>query len=192
MDEIFEKRLIERIKNGESPLYSDLVLEYQSRLYSFIRRMVRNDEDARDLTQEAFLLAYRGIGGFAFKSRFSTWLFQIGYNRAINHIKREGRRREIERAWEGPSVAHEPHGAVEMEEIGEAIERHMADLSPGQRTALHLCYREEKSYLEIAGIMSLPVNTVKSHIRRAKEALKNRLAENYGNAIIQTRKEEIP
>jgi RNA polymerase sigma-70 factor (ECF subfamily) len=174
-----EKKIIQEIQQGNYQLFAELIHSYQSPLYNFIFRIVHNRDDALDITQDTFFKAYCSIKSFRFKSKFSTWLFQIGYHESINVIKKHARRREIEKKIQLGIASDEYTEHVEKDELNEKIEKFLNKLKEKQRIALHLLYNEEKSYKEIARIMGLPMNTVKTHIRRGKEALKQMLSEIY-------------
>ncbi len=174
-----EKYIITEVKNGNYERFGELIHIYQSPLYIFINRIIRNNDDAKDLTQETFFKAYRSIKSFKFKSKFSTWLFQIGYNESINFIRKHARHIAIEKSIAIKFIDDYHIAAVEKNELNEEIEKSLHELKQEQRIALHLLYREEKSYKEIADIMEIPINTVKSHIRRGKDILKQRLSLSY-------------
>ena len=97
MDTESEYKIIKQIMNGEYEQYAMLIEEHQNKLFTFIYRIVNNREDAEDLTQDTFIKAYKSIHSFRFKSKFSTWLYQIGYNNSCNLIKRIKKKREIEK-----------------------------------------------------------------------------------------------
>jgi RNA polymerase sigma-70 factor (ECF subfamily) len=174
-----EDRLILRIQNGNCRLFERIVEEYQNALFSFLYKMVKNHDDARDLCQETFFKAYKYIRSYDGRAKFSTWLFKIGYNLTINFIKRKKKRIELLKQVD-PSI--EPEKKVrelEAKEIGKVIEQIMQEIQHNYRAALHLFYREEKSYSEIASIMKVPINTVKSHILRGKAAIRDKLNTDY-------------
>lgn len=174
-----ERYIISEVLKGDYKLFSELIRAYQDPLFYFINRIVRNRDDALDIAQETFFKAYRSLKSFRFKSKFSTWLFQIGYYESVNFIKKHARRREIEKGITLTFSTDEHTLDVERNELSNTIDNIMRRLKDRQRIALHLFYREDKSYKEIANIMGLPVNTVKTHIRRGKEALKEKLSEFY-------------
>jgi RNA polymerase sigma-70 factor, ECF subfamily len=174
-----ERHIITEVKNGNYELFGELIHIYQSPLFIFINRIIRNNDDSKDITQETLFKAYRSIKSFKFNSKFSTWLFQIGYNESINHIRKHARHTEIEKSI-AMKINDDYHiTEVEKNELNEQIDKSLSELKHEQRTALHLLYKEDKSYKEIADIMKIPINTVKSHIRRGKDILKRRLSLSY-------------
>ncbi len=174
-----EKYIITEVLKGDYKLFGELIRAYQSPLFHFINRIVRNRDDALDIAQDTFFKAYRSLKSFRFKSKFSTWLFQIGYYESLNFIKKHARRHEIEQKITLTFSMDEHTLGIERVELNETIENILSRLKDRQRIALHLLYKEDKSYKEIAKIMGLPINTVKTHIRRGKEALKQMLSEFY-------------
>jgi RNA polymerase sigma-70 factor (ECF subfamily) len=171
--------LIMRIKHGEYELFDRVIQEYQNPLFSFLYRMVRDADDARDLCQDTFFKAYKYIRSFKEEAKFSTWLFRIGYRLALNLIKR--------RRKHGDPLAHadlvknvdDSIRKLERKELGSIVGRVMDEIHTNYRVALHLFYKEEKTYNEIATIMKIPENTVKSHIFRGKEAIRKIPVEKY-------------
>lgn len=174
-----DPRLIKRIKHGEYELFDKVIQEYQNPLFAFLYRMVRDADDARDLCQDTFFKAYKYIRSFKEEARFSTWLFRIGYRLALNLIKR--RKKHVESLAQVDQVKDMEDSVqrLERKEIGSIVGRIMDEIHTNYRVALHLFYKEEKTYNEIATIMKIPENTVKSHIFRGKEAIRKILAKKY-------------
>jgi RNA polymerase sigma-70 factor, ECF subfamily len=174
-----ENYIISQVVKGNYELFGELIHNYQSPLFIFINRIIKNNDDAMDITQETLFKAYRSIKSFKFKCKFSTWLFQIGYNESINFIRKNARHTEIEKCIELRQQEDYHFTAVEQNELCKNIDKSLLELKQEQRIALHLLYKEDKSYKEIADIMELPINTVKSHIRRGKDVLKQQLSVFY-------------
>jgi RNA polymerase sigma-70 factor (ECF subfamily) len=162
-----------RIQNGETGLFDTLVRQYRQPLYAFLRSIVRNDEDAEDLCQETFVRAFRSIGSYKSKCRFSTWLFTIGHNTAKTFLSRYSviMREDIE---DRPD-SHNFHDDVETKEIFTFIDEAIRSLPGDKRQVMHLFYRENMSYAEIVGITGISMNTVKSHLFRGKEIVREYL-----------------
>ena len=171
--------LIQRIKQGEYELFDKVIEEYQNPLFAFLYRMVRDADDARDLCQDTFFKAYKYIRSFKEEAKFSTWLFRIGYRLALNLIKR---RKKLSDALPHVDLVKDVDDSVrrlERKEVGTMVGRIIDEIHTNYRVALHLFYKEEKTYNEIATIMKIPENTVKSHIFRGKEAIRKILSEKY-------------
>ncbi len=171
--------LIRQIKRGKYELFDVVIQEYQNPLFAFLYRMVRDADDARDLCQDTFFKAYKYIRSFKEEAKFSTWLFRIGYRLALNMIKRRKKHAEsFQRIDPGNDVGDSVQ-KLELKEAGLIVGRIMDEIHTNYRVALHLFYKEEKTYGEIATIMKIPENTVKSHIFRGKEAIRKILAQKY-------------
>ena len=174
-----DSSLIRQIKRGKYELFDVVIQEYQNPLFAFLYRMVRDADDARDLCQDTFFKAYKYIRSFKEEAKFSTWLFRIGYRLALNMIKRRKKHAEsLENIDMGKDV-EDSVKKLERKEAGLIVGRIMDEIHTNYRVALHLFYKEEKTYNEIATIMKIPENTVKSHIFRGKEAIRKILAQKY-------------
>jgi RNA polymerase sigma-70 factor, ECF subfamily len=180
--------LIRRFCDGELRAFELLVVKYQRRVAALINASVRNDSVAEELTQETFLRAYRGLPNFRFESAFSTWLYAIARNTAISY-HRDGHGRadsavsldalaeengDIEpRVFQGATSG--PEAEMHMQQIVEQIQQSISKLSPAMREALTLREMDGLSYLEIAEQLNVPLNTARSLIFRAREAVANEI-----------------
>ena len=176
MDRETENALLNQIKEGSFFAYEKFITEYQTRLFAFIFSLVKNRDDASDLCQETFFKAYKSIRSFKGKSKFSTWLFKIAYFQAINFLKRKKKRVEILKKMDPGFQTDRHNHELEVKEISQKIDLYMDEIPLNCRTALHLFYKEEKNYKEIASIMKIPLNSVKSYIFRGKEEIRNKLS----------------
>ena len=151
-------------------------------------RLTGSPEDAMELTQETFFNAWRGLPNFHAESKFSTWLYRLATNAAIDFLRRERRRRalpvvplvadeEDDRALDIPDRRLDPQGEVERRELQAAIRRGLERLSPEHRQVLVLREFTGLSYAEIAQVLHLEEGTVKSRIARARLALRKLLLE---------------
>ncbi len=174
-----EKRVIARARAGDRSALRELVDLHKDRLFAFIWRMVRNHHDAEEICQEAFLKAFASLDSFSCQYRFSTWLFTIAYRVCLNELRRK---RAVTGQLDCSSLPHAnaegPAASLESAEanhlkqlIWSAVER----LSAPQRASLLLFYRHEFSCQEIARVLQLPVATVKSHLHRARNRLRELL-----------------
>ncbi len=168
--------LIGRAQAGDRAAIRELVDLHKDRLFAFIWRMTHNHHDTEEICQEAFLKAFGAIDTFSIEYRFSTWLFTIGYRICLNRMRRRQVFAEFS-GWEGveQSSNAEGDGAFESEEarklrgtVWGAVEK----LSPPQRATVLLFYRHEMGCQEIARVLELPVATVKSHLHRARQRLR--------------------
>ena len=174
-----EKLLIARVRAGDRAAVRELIDGHKDRLFAFIWRMVRHHHDAEEICQDAFLKAFASIETFSSEFRFSTWLFTIGYRVCLNHLRRKraltGEMDFTALPMESADVATatlESQDAVRLKEtVWSAVDR----LSAPQRATLVLFYRHEFSCHEIARVLELPVATVKSHLHRGRNRLREML-----------------
>lgn len=180
--------LIRRFCEGDLRAFEILVVKYQRRIAAAINAMVRNDGVAEELTQETFLRAYRGLPNFRFESAFSTWLYAIarntatsyhrdGHGRADNAVSLDALTEEfgsdeaIINARGGERTASSPEEEVATQQLLARIQVAVSDLPVQMREALLLREMEGLSYVEIAEKLSVPLNTVRSLIFRARESV---------------------
>jgi len=173
-----EEGLLKRIAEGEKEIFGELVLKHQDFIFNVVSKYVRIEEEARDLTQDVFLKAYENIEKFRGESKISSWLYRIAYNLSMNWSeRRSGRETQLddelaETLAEPPSLAEE---IFEREAQLARITAILAEMPEKYRAVISLYYFEEKSYQEIAEALGLPMNTVKIHLLRAKERLREKL-----------------
>lgn len=176
-----DQRLVERVQEGDKRAFDLLVLKYQHKIVKLVMRYVRDPTEALDVTQEAFIKAYRALPKFRGDSAFYTWLYRIAINTAKNYIVAMNRRPlEYDLDLQDPEQ-HEwnvrlrdedsPEGVVMREELRETVENTIASLPDELRTAIMLREIDGLSYEEIAHAMECPVGTVRSRIFRAREAI---------------------
>ena len=176
-----EDILVAKIQNGDSSAYEKLVLENQTRVYNLALRMVGNEEDAFDMSQEAFIKAYNSIALFRGESRFSVWLYRLTTNVCLDFLRSSGRKahgsltyisdEDDEKELEIPDERFSPETLVEKKELREAVNRGLMSLSKDYRAILLLREIDGLSYEEIAEALSLEEGTVKSRIFRARKRL---------------------
>ncbi len=179
--EVTDQILVQRVKRGEKAAFDALVLRYQSRIVSLVSRFVRNPTDALDVTQEAFLKAYRALPSFRGESAFYTWMYRIAVNTAKNYLAAQVRRpQEMDSPDPDLEQFELENAAVEMdtpehllltEEIQNTVIAAIDALPEDLRTAITLRELDGLSYEEIAVAMECPVGTVRSRIFRAREAI---------------------
>jgi len=184
-----DQELVRLCLKGQERAAHELVSRYQRPVFSFIFRMVRDRELAEDLAQETFIRAFDNLRKYDPEYKFSSWLFKVGHNLTVDHI----RRRELDTVsihgapdavtadqQEATAVSLEsdferPDELLEARELGAAIEEAISSLRPDYRTAILLRHVEGRSYDEIADIMGIPLGTVKTYIHRARSELQELL-----------------
>lgn len=181
-----EWELVQRAKQGDEESFAALVEQNQGRIYNLALRMTGNPDDALELSQEAFLNAWKGLGKFQGDSSFATWLYRLTSNVCIDFLRREKRRsalsmtislddEEEARQAELPDERFSPHVEAERRERQETLRAGLSTLSAEHRRVLILRELEGLSYGEIAQVLCLEEGTVKSRIARARLALRNYL-----------------
>ena len=180
-----DQELVERVKQGDKTAFDLLVIKYQQRIINLVTRFVRNQSDAQDVTQEAFIKAYRAMPNFRGESAFYTWMYRIAVNTAKNHLAVQSRRpvaaerdiTEIEQI-EGDNALKDyatPEHMLLRDEIQETIIKAIENLPDELKMAITLREAEGLSYEDIASAMDCPIGTVRSRIFRAREAIDNQL-----------------
>ena len=180
-----DQMLVERVQQGDRSAFDMLVLKYQHKVVKLVMRYVRDQAEALDVAQEAFLKAYRALPGFRGESAFYTWLYRIAINTAKNHLVAAKRRPldyDLDLQTSDQYELHgrlsdsdTPEGTLLSEEIRETVNQAIESLPADLRTAIMLRELEGMSYEEIAATMECPVGTVRSRIFRAREAIDKRL-----------------
>ena len=174
-----DRIILEQILSGQKELFRFLVKRYESAIYGMGLGFFRNEEDASDFTQEVFLKVYRSLSRFEGRSRFSTWLYKIAYNTALNSVKRKKDYRSLAEDDMLPDM-DTPERNMLRKIITEAVLESIKDLPQRFRICVDLFFFYDRSYQEIEMITGFPVNTVKSHVFRAKKILRSKL-ENFAD-----------
>ena len=183
-----EQELVARARRGDESAFEALVTENEKRIYNLCRRLTGNQEDAAELTQEAFLNAWRGLGRFQGESSFSTWLYRLASNVCIDFLRKEKRRQSLSmtvslddeeeaRQVELPDERYAAEGALERAEARRAVAEGLERLTLEHRQVLVMREIHGLSYAEIGQVLGLEEGTVKSRIARARGALRKVLTE---------------
>lgn len=178
--------LVERAQGGDQGAFDLLVSKYQRKLGRLLSRYIRDSAEVEDVSQEAFIKAYRALPSFRGDSAFYTWLYRIGINTAKNYLVSQGRRAPTStefdadeaEGFEDASLLRDintPESLLMSKQIGQTVNSAMDALPDELRTAIVLREIEGLSYEEIAGIMNCPIGTVRSRIFRAREAVAGKL-----------------
>ena len=177
--------LVQRVQRGDKSAFDLLVLKYQHKIGHLVTRYVHDVHESQDVTQEAFIKAYRGLKNFRGDSAFYTWLYRIAINTAKNHLVTRSRKISntgIDAAdaeqYEGGDALREnasPDRVMATEEIARVVQDTIGELPEDLRTAITLREFDGLSYEEIALAMECPIGTVRSRIFRAREAIDTNL-----------------
>ena len=189
-----DRLLVDRFKNGDEAAFNEMVSRYWDRIYGMVHQLLRNQQDAEEVTQDAFIRAHRGLVNFRGDSAFSTWLYQIATNLARNRYWYWWRRkRDKTVSFDQPVSADNdtplsevfaaevetPGDITVTQELVDRITSGMDKLSPKHREILILRNVKNMAYEEIAVILGISVGTVKSRIARARESLRATMGEEF-------------
>jgi len=188
-----DRQLVARAQRGDKRAFELLVEKYHRKLARLLSRLVRDPAEVEDVTQEAFIKAYRALPGFRGDSAFYTWLYRIGINTAKNYLMAMGRRAptstevvadDAEGFAEGELLRdiNTPESVLLSQEIAATVNATMEELPKELREAIQLREIDGMSYEDIAKIMDCPIGTVRSRIFRAREAIAERLRPLLGTA----------
>lgn len=178
-----EEELVQRAAQGDQDAFAQLLEAHQNRVYSLTLRLVGSPEDAMELTQETFFNVWRGLPNFHGQSKFSTWLYRLTTNTAIDFLRKEKRRGGLavtslsvdgdpERVLDIPDHRFTPQSQLERQELQAAVHRGLSQLSDQHRQVLVLRELSGLSYAEIAQVLGIEEGTVKSRIARARLSLR--------------------
>jgi RNA polymerase sigma-70 factor (ECF subfamily) len=195
-DRDIDRQLVARAQRGDKQAFEMLVEKYQRKLARLLSRFIRDPAEVEDVTQEAFIKAYRALPAFRGDSAFYTWLYRIGINTAKNYLMAMGRRaptsteveaEEAEGFEEGEQLRdiNTPESLLLSSEIAQTVNRTIEQLPEELRTAIQMREIEGMSYEDIAKAMDCPIGTVRSRIFRAREAIAEQL-----RPLLDTRKDK--
>lgn len=179
-----DEELVSAVLEGDQERFGDLVERYQGRLVNYLFRLLRNADDAHELAQEVFLKVYQVLDRYDPQYKFSTWLFRVAQNAAIDQIRR--RRLKLvslhqedaggeSRDWDLPSPERSPYGQLRNQERGGAIQQAIEALPWEYRELILLRHYGELAYEEIAQLKKMPLGTVKNKLFRGRQMLKEKL-----------------
>lgn len=173
-----DQELVERIKNGEVWAFEKLVRKYQAKLIAFAKRIVRDPKTAEEVVQDAFVKTYLAIDRIEAERKFSSFLYEVAKNTAISQLRKE----KYELPLVEEMLVGENKSRIEeiaSEEERENIRQLVAKLPAKYREALTCYYFREMSYEETSKRLQIPINTVRTNLKRGKEQLKKLMTPNY-------------
>ena len=171
-------QLVTSSKNGDQDAFSLLVQRYQRRVFNLVFRMVQNYEEASEITQETCLAAWQGLPAFRGEARFSTWLYRIAYNCALKQLEMRKRDNALQVALQSEQIvegddSHNAHlASLDNQEL---VQEQLSQLPPKYRIVLILRHLQDMTYEEMAEVLTMPIGTIKTHLFRARNLLKERL-----------------
>ncbi|MCA0362133.1 MAG: sigma-70 family RNA polymerase sigma factor [Armatimonadetes bacterium] len=179
-----EKALLDQCRRQNYEAFGRVVDLYQARVLGFVRRMIRNEEEALDITQEVFIKAFQGVASFDGRASLRSWLFRIAYHSCIDKVRRKERQPlihsyeptdENEETFEFADHRWDPSEVLLNDELRSVVEQSVAEMSEKLRSVLILHDQENMGYEEIAQAMDIPVGTVKSRLFLARAHLQEQV-----------------
>jgi len=175
-----DRETIERILAGDLNSFKSLINQHKTLVIGMIRRITKDQNDVEDLCQEVFVKAFKNLDRFKFESKLSTWIGQIAFTTALNHVKKVSGKKHLTVDLDAFENTHQtsdnPESLLIQKNTSAYIQGEVAKLPLPYRTILTLYHLQELSYIEIGEIMGLPDGTVKSYLFRARKLLKDKLA----------------
>lgn len=174
-------RLIQASQQGDQDAFAILLQKHQRRVFNVILRMVHDYDDASDVTQETFLAAWQGLPSFRGEARFSTWLYSIAYHCSLRQLERRKHEEALQTAMQAQQLPEDaqlekrPEEMVEGYDMQARVREHISQLPMKYRVVLSLRHLQDRTYEEMAQILNLPIGTIKTHLFRARNLLKERL-----------------
>jgi RNA polymerase sigma-70 factor (ECF subfamily) len=182
-----DAEVVAAVLKGDKEQFGEIVKRYQGRLVNFLYRLLYDQAEAHDLAQEVFFKTYQALDRYDPRYKFSTWLFRVGQNAAIDRLRkrrlkmvsldRPSRDPDSDSTWEFPSRERGPYGEYRNTERGDAIFQAIQALPWEYRELIVMRHYGELSYAEIADVKKLPLGTVKNKLFRARQMLKEGLAD---------------
>ncbi|GAC1375199.1 MAG: RNA polymerase sigma factor RpoE [Ktedonobacteraceae bacterium] len=177
MAELDDAALVTASRAGDQDAFAVLVQRHQRRVFNLVFRMLQQYEEANEVTQDAFFSAWQGLPSFRGDARFSTWLYRIAYNCALKQLEQRKRDNALQVAIQAESVDNDERIDVEIEahDRQAIVREHLLTLPAKYRVVLILRHLQEMTYEEMAEILTMPIGTIKTHLFRARNLLKERL-----------------
>ncbi len=167
-----DEELVEKVQEGDILAFETLVKRYEARLLRFVERIVENEKDAEEIIQDAFLNIYKKIDNIDTKRKFSSYLYTVGRNQAISFLRGKKKELPLKEEIVGSGTPNDVFERIEIVENQERINKALSFLSGRYRKVIKLYYFRELSYKEIGHELSIPINTVRTHLRRGRQMLR--------------------
>jgi RNA polymerase sigma-70 factor (ECF subfamily) len=183
-----DAQLVKASQQGNPDSFAFFVQRHQRRVFTMVLRMLQDDEEASEITQNAFLAAWQGLPAFRGDARFATWLYRIAYNCALKQLEWCKRERSMQAAMEAEQILEEVNKENQAEDMLElcarqaVVREQMEKLPAKYRSVLILRHFQERTYEEMADILTMPIGTIKTQLFRARHLLKECLYNAFSNA----------
>lgn len=174
--DLTDEELVELVRSQDQELYAELVKRYQAKLLRYAESIVKSSDQAADVVQQAFIKAFKNLNSFNTHKKFSSWIYRIVHNEAINLIKKHYKEHSLEGNEWPESILSDKNQPdlvekIEQKEISAAMNQALDKLPIKYRTTLSLFFMDDKSYEEISDILKIPIGTVGTRINRGKKIL---------------------
>ena len=177
---ISDAECVRKLQRGETDAFETLIRRHQKTIFNLAYRMLGDYDEAAEISQEAFLSAYRAINNFRGDANFSTWLYRIALNHATTRRKSLNTRQQRSVPIENTEPASDPHPgpaeSMEKKELRQRVQQALNRLEPDDAAVILLRDLQDVPYEEVARVLEIPIGTVKSRLHRARQALKSELA----------------
>jgi len=179
--ELDDLLLVAASKNGDQEAFAQLVERYQRLVFNLFYRMLQHYDEATEITQETFLAAWQGLPSFRGDARFPTWLYRIAYNCSLKQLELRKRDRalqvalEAEKTLENADDEQRENAELDARDRQLLVQEHLSHLPAKYRIVLILRHLQDMTYEEMAEILTMPIGTIKTHLFRARNLLKERL-----------------
>jgi RNA polymerase sigma-70 factor (ECF subfamily) len=176
-----DAELVIASRSGDQDAFAQLVQRHQRRVFNLVFRMLQQYEEASEITQETFLAAWQGLPAFRGDARFSTWLYRIAYNCCMKQLELRKRDRALQVAMQAEHILQQRNAddrardELEVHGFQDLIREHLSMLPAKYRIVLVLRHLQDMTYEEMAEILTMPIGTIKTHLFRARNLLKERL-----------------
>jgi RNA polymerase sigma-70 factor, ECF subfamily len=175
-----DMHLVAASRNGDQDAFAILVQRHQRRVFNLVFRMLQNYEEASEITQETFLAVWQGLPSFRGEARFSTWLYRIAYNCCLKQLEQRKRDKTLQMAIQAErmpdlNIEEQANAEFEAHACQALVRNQLSTLPTKYRIVLILRHLQEMTYEEMAEILMLPIGTIKTHLFRARNLLKERL-----------------
>ena len=173
--------LVAASKNGDQEAFAQLVQRYQRLVFNLVYRMLQQYDEATEITQDTFLAAWQGLPSFRGDARFPTWLYRIAYNCSLKQLELRKRDRalqvalEAEKTLENADDEQRENAELDARDRQLLVQEHLSRLPAKYRIVLILRHLQDMTYEEMAEILTMPIGTIKTHLFRARNLLKERL-----------------
>jgi RNA polymerase sigma-70 factor (ECF subfamily) len=178
-----DEQLVAAVRSSNSELYSEIIKRYQEKLSHYLKKFIRDNDELEDVLQSVFIKAYKNLNSFNIHKKFSSWIYRIAHNEAINYLKKNYKYGLSLDEWEYDVIDEKLDFSKDLDRelTRERINQALASIKPKYQEPLVLFFFEQKTYEEISEILHLPINTVGTLIARGKQNLKKFLdQEKYG------------